>query len=216
MSNPRAAACRAYNVRVKLPLLGIVLAAGLAAAGCHHAANNTTAFNGTFELDTHASRNVPEMMRGHSSVIHLTETAKTFTIAFIFDGDPLNISKFDLDAKTHPLNVGGPAMGSERAWRSRDGRTIHLRIHRPGGAGHPGTTENLAFALGPGGNTIRRTRTVVGGSEPEQVYIYRRMHFSKPRSSSPSSTAPSSTPRNGAGHAALARRRRPSKISSFA
>ncbi len=172
---------------MKLPQLGFVLAAGLAAAGCHHAAN-PTAFNGTFELDTHASRNVPPMMQGHTSVIHLTETAKTFTIAFVFDGDPLNISKFDLDAKTHPLNVGGPAMGSERAWRSRDGRTIHLRIHRPGGAGHPGVTENLVFALGPGGNTIRRTRTVLGGSEPEQVYIYRRMHLTKPKSTAPSPT----------------------------
>ncbi|MGH9536025.1 MAG: hypothetical protein ACRD2E_14335 [Terriglobales bacterium] len=168
-------------MKFSLPLL---LAACLAAAGCHRV--NTTAFNGTFQLDAKASQNVPKMMQGHSSVIHLTETAKTFTIAFIFDGDPLNISKFQLDHKTHPLALGGP-MGSEQAWRSAGGRTIHLRIFRPAGAGHPSETEALTFALGPGGNTIRRTRTVEGGGEPEQVYIYRRMKAAQSSSTLPSS-----------------------------
>lgn len=161
-----------YNGRVKLPLFALVLAAALAAAGCHHA--DTTAFNGTWKLDVPASQNVPAMMQGHSNVIHLTETPSTFTIAFIYDGDPINISKFQLDGQTHPINLGGP-MGTEKASRAANGRSIQIDIARPAVGKQAAETEDLVFSLGPGGRTIRRTRTVVGQHRPPQVYIYRKL-----------------------------------------
>lgn len=173
-----------YNGRVKSLLLGIVLAAGLAAAGCHRA--DTTAFNGTWKLDIPASQNVPAMMQGHTNVIHLTETPAEFTIAFIFDGDPINISKFQLDNQTHPLNLGGP-MGTEKASRSANGRSIEIQIARPAAGREAAKTEDLVFSLGPGGKTIRRTRTVVGEHRPPQIYIYRKMQEPNAPATVPSS-----------------------------
>lgn len=161
----------------------MLLAAGLAATGCHR--TDTTAFNGTWKLDVAASQNVPAMMRGHSNVIHLTETPSALTIAFIYDGDPLNISKFQLDGQTHPLNLGGP-MGTEKASRSANGRSIQIDIARPAVGKRAAETEDLVFSLGPGGRTIRRTRTVVGQHRPTQVYIYRKLKVAAEPATAPS------------------------------
>ncbi|MGH9507115.1 MAG: hypothetical protein ACRD13_09355 [Terriglobales bacterium] len=170
---------------MKLPLWGLVLvlAAGLAAAGCHR--TDTTAFNGAWKLDVAASQNVPAMMQGHSNVMSLAETPTILTITFIYDGDPLSISKFQLDRQTHPLNLGG-IMGTEKASRSANGRGIQIEIARPANHGQAAQTEDLVFSLGPGGKTIRRTRTVEGQHRPPQVYIYRKMKASPAPATVPS------------------------------
>ena len=58
-------------------------------------------FDGWWRLDEKASTGVPPMMRGHDTVVHLTQTGDTFTIEFVFDGQAMNTSEFVLDGQRH-------------------------------------------------------------------------------------------------------------------
>lgn len=113
------------------------------------------------------------MMQGHSTVIHLAARQNTFTITFVFDGNPLNISNFTLDGREHPLPLG-PTSGQASGRVLQGGRAVGLEIRRPAQKGAP-PVEHIVFTLEPDGQTIRRVRTVPGEKAPPQVYIYRRM-----------------------------------------
>lgn len=146
------------------------LAAG-AACSRRHAPDPR--FNGAWQLDLSQSQGVPPMMQGHSTVIKLTASGEAFTIAFVFDGNPMNVSKFTLDGQSHPLPLGG-VTGAAVARVLAGGRAIALDIHRPAGTS-AAADEHIVFTLAPDGQTIRRERTVPGRNEPPQVYLYRRL-----------------------------------------
>ncbi|MGH9541865.1 MAG: hypothetical protein ACRD2H_08270 [Terriglobales bacterium] len=143
------------------------------AIGCSRQAQPAAAFNGTWQLDTTASQGVPAMMRGHSTVMQLTARRNTFTIAFVFDGNPMNISKFTLDEREHVLPLG-PTNGQASGRVLQGGRAVALEIRRPAQSGAT-PIEHIVFTLEPDGQTIRRVRTVPGDKAPPQVYIYRRI-----------------------------------------
>lgn len=149
----------------------VLLLLGLTA--CRHR-SAAAAFNGAWRLDVAASQNVPAMMVGHSNVIRITSAGDRFTLAYVFDGDPINLSTFTLDGRAHDLPLGENAVGRATATAQAGGREIRLVISRPAVEGLPAEVENIVFALQPGDQAIRRTRTVRGRSAPAQVYLYRR------------------------------------------
>jgi len=132
-------------------------------------------FDGWWRLDENASTGVPPMMRGHETVVHLTQFSNRFTIEFVFDGQSMNTSDFVLDGQTHPGQLGAT---QEARW-TRQSRAIAIDIHRPAGGAMPGGTEHLIWELESGGQTIRRISTR-GDASAAQVYVYRRMQ-SPPR-----------------------------------
>src|SRR5262245_31638541 len=73
-------------------------------------------FDGWWRLDEKASTGVPPMMRGHDTVVHLTQSATRFTIEFVFDGQAMNTSDFVLDGETHPGQLGAT---QEARWARR-------------------------------------------------------------------------------------------------
>lgn len=150
----------------------LALALGLSACARHRGEANPN-FNGNWQLDAAHSQGMPAMMQGHSTIIRLAAARQTFTITFIFDGNPMNVSNFTLDGKDHPLPLGN-ATGQATAECSADGRTIHLEIRRPARSGGA-PVEKITFALQPDNRTIRRVRTVPGGNAAPQVYIYQRL-----------------------------------------
>ncbi|HVC19533.1 MAG TPA: hypothetical protein VNE16_05600 [Vicinamibacterales bacterium] len=150
-------------------LVAGVMAAALAGSGCHRAA--TRSFNGWWHLDESASTGVPPMMRGHDTVIHLTQSGDRFVIEFLFDGRTMNTSDFVLDGQMHSGQLGAT---QEARWVHRPD-TLEIDIHRPAGGPMPGGNEHLVWALQPGGQEIRRTSTHPDSSAPPQVYVYRRI-----------------------------------------
>ena len=128
-------------------------------------------FNGWWRLDEKASTGVPPMMRGHETAVHLTQSNKQFTIAFVFDGQLMNTSEFILDGQTHAGQLGAT---QQARWADRP-RKIEITIHRPVDGPMPGGAEHLLWELEPGGQSIRRTSTNPETKGPPQVYVYRRM-----------------------------------------
>ena len=128
-------------------------------------------FNGWWRLDEKASTGVPPMMRGHETVVHLTQSNNQFTVAFVFDGQAMNTSPFVLDGQTHAGQLGA----TQQARWTNGLRTIEITIHRPVDGPMPGGTERLLWELEPGGQTIRRTSTNPETKAPPQIYVYRRM-----------------------------------------
>src|SRR5262249_15255315 len=90
-------------------------------------------FNGWWRLDEKASTGVPPMMRGHDTAVHLTQSDKQFTIAFVFDGQAMNTSEFVLDGQSH----GGQLGATQQARWANGFRTIEITIHRPAGGPMP-------------------------------------------------------------------------------
>src|SRR6187200_1006232 len=132
-----------------------------------HAADG---FEGWWRLDEKASSGVPPMMRGHDTVVHLTQAGDRFTIEFVFDGQSMNTSDFVLDGQTHPGQLGAT---NEARWTRRP-QVIAIDIHRPAGGAMPGGTEHLVWELEVNGQTIRRTSTRPDSTAAPQVYVYRR------------------------------------------
>jgi hypothetical protein len=132
-----------------------------------HAADS---FDGWWRLDEKASTGVPPMMRGHETVVHLTQSGDRFTIEFVFDGQSMNTSDFVLDGQKHTGQLGAT---NEARWTRRP-RVIEIDIHRPAGGQMPAGTEHLVWELQPDGQTIRRTSTRPDSSSPPQIYVYRR------------------------------------------
>jgi hypothetical protein len=111
------------------------------------------------------------MMRGHETVVHLTQSATRFTIEFRFDGQAMNTSDFVLDGQTHPGQLGA----TQQARWTRRFSAIEIDIHRPASGPMPGGDEHLIWELDPGGQTIRRTSTRANADSPPQIYVYRRI-----------------------------------------
>jgi hypothetical protein len=128
-------------------------------------------FDGWWRLDERASTGVPPMMRGHDTVVHLTQSGDRFTIEFMFDGQAMNTSEFVLDGQTHPGQLGAT---QEARWVTRP-RVIEIAIHRPAGGAMGGGDERLVWQLDADGQTITRTSTRPGATAAPQTYIYRRM-----------------------------------------
>jgi len=128
-------------------------------------------FDGWWRLDEQASTGVPAMMRGHDTVVHLTQAGNQFTIEFVFDGQAMNTSDFILDGKTHAGQLGAT---QEARWAT-PGRVIEIDIHRPAGGTMAAGDEHLVWDLQPGGQLIRRTSTRAGATSAPQIYVYRRM-----------------------------------------
>ena len=147
-----------------------VLALAIAVT-CAYRVDAADAFDGSWRLDEKSSTGVPPMMRGHDTVVHLTQTANRFTIEFVFDGQSMNTSDFVLDGQKHDGQLG--ATQDARWVRQPD--VIEINIHRPAGGPMPGGDEHLIWELEPGGQTIRRTSTRAGSSAPAQIYVYRRI-----------------------------------------
>jgi hypothetical protein len=155
------------NMRANsLPLLPAAIAVALV---CQVGAADS--FDGWWRLDEKASTGVPAMMRGHDTVVHLTQSADRFTIEFVFDGQSMNTSDFVLDGQTHAGQLGAT---QDARWINRS-RTIEINIHRPPDGPMPGGSEHLIWDLEPGGQTIRRTSTRPNAASPPQVYVYRRI-----------------------------------------
>lgn len=142
----------------------------LAAGACARGAANTS-FNGWWQLDEGASTGVPPMMKGHQTVVHLTQADKRFTIDFLFDGQSVNTSDFVLDGQMHQGQLGAT---QDAQWVDRP-RTIAIDIHRPAGGPMPAGNEHLVWALQGNGQEIRRTSTHPDTTAPAQVYLYRRI-----------------------------------------
>jgi hypothetical protein len=145
----------------------VVAAVAFVVAPPLHAADS---FDGWWRLDEKASTGVPPMMRGHETVVHLTQSGDRFTIEFVFDGQQMNTSDFVLDGQSHPGQMG--ATNAAR-WARRP-RVIEIDIHRPAGGPMAGGAEHLVWELEPDGQTIQRTSTRPDASSPPQVYVYRR------------------------------------------
>jgi hypothetical protein len=159
-----------YDHAMRTPLRSNLAAAAIAVAVVcpAHAADS---FDGWWRLDENASSGVPPTMRGHDTVVHLTQTANRFTIEFVFDGQAMNTSEFVLDGETRPGQMGAT---QEARW-TRQPRTIEIDIHRPSGGQLPGGDEHLVWELDAGGQSIRRTSTRPGAQSAPQVYVYRRI-----------------------------------------
>ncbi|MDE3155610.1 MAG: hypothetical protein KGN76_10940 [Acidobacteriota bacterium] len=151
---------------VMVCLAAVVLAGTSACRG-----QATASFNGWWKLDEAASTGVPPMMRGHETVVHLTQAGNRFTIEFLFDGQVLNTSDFILDGQMHPGQMGAT---QEARWLDQP-RSLEINIHRPAGGPMPGGNEHLIWALQSGGQEIRRTSTHPDEKTPPQVYVYRRI-----------------------------------------
>jgi len=132
-------------------------------------------FDGWWRLDEKASTGVPPTMRGHDTVVHLTQSGDKFTIEFLFDGQAMNTSDFVLDGQTHPGQLGAT---QEARW-ARKPQVIEITIHRPAGGPMPGGSEHLSWELEPGGQSIRRTSTRADANAP-QIYVYRRLQRYNP------------------------------------
>src|SRR6476646_4798230 len=98
-------------------------------------------FDGWWRLDEKASTGVPSMMRGHDTVVHLTQSDNRFTIEFVFDGQSMNTSDFVLDGQTHSGQLGAT---QKARWAQRP-RVIEIDIHRPAGGAMPGGSEHLIW-----------------------------------------------------------------------
>src|SRR5690348_1530834 len=112
-------------MRNVLGIVGMVVL--LAGGGCTRSRNAT--FNGWWRLDEQASSGVPPMMKGHDTVVHLTQTGDRFTIEFLFDGQSMNTSDFVLDGQSHPGQLGAT---QDAQWTARF-QTIAIDIQRPEG-----------------------------------------------------------------------------------
>lgn len=141
----------------------------LTVGGCARGRNAT--FNGWWRLDEKASTGVPPMMKGHDTVVHLTQSGNRFTIDFLFDGQSLNTSDFVLDGQPHAGQLGATQKAS---WTSQPS-TIAIDISRPEGGPMPAGNEHLVWELQTGGQEIRRTSTHPGTPAAPQVYVYRRI-----------------------------------------
>jgi hypothetical protein len=147
-----------------------LMAAVILALAC--APQAADSFNGWWRLDMTASTGVPAMMRGHETVVHLTQSGERFTIDFVFDGQAMNSSEFVLDGRTHTGQLGAT---QEARWL-RSPVAIQIDIHRPEGGPMPGGSEHLIWELQSGGNAIKRTSTnPADANAPPQIYVYRRL-----------------------------------------
>ena len=138
---------------------------------CVYRVDAADSFDGWWRLDEKASTNVPAMMRGRDTVVHLTQSDNRFTIEFVFDGQSMNTSDFVLDGQKHDGQLGAT---QDARWTRRP-HVIEINIHRPAGGPMPGGDEHLIWELEPGGQNIRRTSTRGDASAPPQVYVYRRI-----------------------------------------
>lgn len=155
---------------MRSPMRASLATAAIAlAVVCHAAAADS--FGGWWRLDEKASSGVPVMMRGHETVVHLTQSGNRFTIEFVFDGQAMNASEFILDGQPYAGQLGAT---QEARWARKPG-AIEITIHRPAGGPMPGDDEHLRWQLQPGGQTIRRTSTNPDANTPPQVYVYRRI-----------------------------------------
>jgi len=153
----------------KLATVCLAAAILVGASACRsHAAES---FNGWWRLDESASTGVPPMMKGHDTVVHLTQSGNRFTIEFLFDGQSLNTSDFILDGQMHAGQLGAT---QEARWIDEP-LEIEINIHRPAGGPMPGGNEHLIWQLEKGGQAIRRTSTHPDAKTPPQVYVYRRI-----------------------------------------
>ncbi len=155
----------------KLAMTGLVVAVLVGLSACRGQAAES--FNGWWRLDESASTGVPAMMRGHDTLVHLTQKGDRFTIEFQFDGQTLNTSDFVLDGQMHDGQMGAT---QDARWVDEP-REIEINIHRPAGGPMPGGNEHLIWQLQKGGQEIRRTSTHPDAATqaPPQVYVYRRM-----------------------------------------
>lgn len=158
-----------HAMRSRIGLIAFVVGLTVATA-CARGGAETT-FNGWWHLDETASTGVPPMMKGHQTVVHLTQNGDRFTIEFLFDGQSMNTSDFVLDGQTHPGQLGAT---QEAKWTDRP-RTLAIDIHRPEGGPMPAGNEHLVWTLQADGQEIQRTSSHPGTSAAPQVYIYKRI-----------------------------------------